>query len=217
MNEEQKLRLELLAACNYDIEAARKCWDFVCGDKDKKQESACDRLTDGIYLINEYEEIVPFDDKEKVGNGLITHIGIVRGDHSVAIATHDVSEYEITLTTGNDDGKGHYIDNCMSAVQDWNGQKNTEHLQAVGLNSSIQLKEGEYIPSLAELCLICLNQGDINEAMRFVGGQEMKDRYWSSTEHNASYEWTLELNLSYPSTLAKKANSASVRTVKKFL
>lgn len=215
MNEEQKLRLELLAACNYDIEAARKCWDFVYGKT--KKESACDRLSDGIYLINDYGEIEPFDDKEKVGNVLITHIGIVRGDHSVAIALHDVSEDEITLTTGKDDGKGHYIDDCLNAAQDWNGQKNTEHLQAVGLNSSIQLKEGEYIPSLAELCLICLNQRDINEAMRFVGGQEMKDRYWSSTEHDAAYEWTIDLNLGYPSTIAKKANSASVRPVKKFL
>ena len=215
MNEEQKLRLELLAACNYDIEAARKCWDFVYGKA--KKESACDRLSDGIYLINDYGEIVPFDGKERVSNGLITHIGIVRGDHSVAIALHDVSEDEITITKGKDDGKGHYIDNYLDAVQDWNGQQNTEHLQAVGLNPSIQLKEGEYIPSLAELCLICLNQGDINEAMRFVGGQEMKDMYWSSTEHTVSYEWALEFSLGYPSTISKKANSASVRTVKKFL
>lgn len=215
MNEEQKLRLELLVACNYDIEAARKCWDFVYGKA--KKESACDRLSDGIYLINDYGEIVPFDGKERVSNGLITHIGIVRGDHSVAIALHDVSKDEITLINGKDDGKGHYIDDCLNAAQDWNGQKNTEHLQAVGLNSSIQLKEGEYIPSLAELCLICLNQGDINNAMRFVGGQELKDRYWSSTEHTSTYEWTIDLNLCYPSTITKNANSGRVRPVKKFL
>lgn len=47
-------------------------------------------------------------------------------------------------------------DGVMDAVQDWQGKQNTEHLQAVGLNPAIQLRDGEYIPTLAELYLICL-------------------------------------------------------------
>lgn len=218
MNEEQKLRLELLAACNYDIEAARKCWDFVCGDKDKKQESACDRLSDGIYLINEYGDIVPFDDKEKVSNGLITHIGIVRGDHSVAIALQDVSENEITLTSKTSDkDHGGYKDNYMDAVQDWDGSENTERLKRIGLNPAIQLKDGEYIPTLAELYLICLNRKTINAAMRFAGGQELACWYWSSTEYSTTTAWYLNLYNGSTDSNTKATLEYRVRTVKKFL
>lgn len=218
MNEEQKLRLDLLGACGYNIEEARKCWDFVRGDTAKKQESACDRLVDGIYLINKYGGITPYDGKEKIGIEPVTHIGIIQGNHSVAIALHDVSEDEIMLTSKKDDGKGHYIDSYMDAVHDWQGKKNTEHLQAVGFNPAIQLKDGEYIPTLAELYLICLNRKVINAAMRFVGGQELAGWYWSSTEYSATNAWYLNLNSGYANNINPKAvGTFRVRPVKKFL
>ena len=218
MNEEQKLRLDLLGACGYNIEEARKCWDFVRGDMAKKQESACDRLADGIYLINKYGEITPYDGKEKIGIEPVTHIGIIQGNHSVAISLYDVSKGEITLITGKDGGKSHYIDSYMDAVQDWQGKKNTEHLQAVGLNPAIQLKDGEYIPTLAELYLICLNRKAINAAMRFVGGQELAGWYWSSTESSATTAWYLSLNDGDADYWTAKASSTGgVRLVKKFL
>lgn len=218
MNEEQKMRLDLLGACGYNIEAARKCLDFVRGDKDKKQESVCDRLVDSVYLINEYGGIAPFDGKEKVGIEPVTHIGIVQGSHSVAISLHDVSEDEITLTekqSKKDYGGCKY--SYMDAVQDWDGKGNTERLKQIGLNPAIWLKDGEYIPTLAELYLICLNQKAINEAMRFVGGQELAGWYWSSTEYSEAKAWFLNLDSGNACSYAKATGKARVRPVKKFL
>ena len=217
MNEEQKLRLDLLIACGYNIEAARKCLEFVRGDKAKKQESACDRLVDGIYLINKYEEIAPFDGKEKIGIEPVTHIGIVQGSNSVAIALHDVSEKKVTLTARESEkDHGGYKDEYIDAIQDWDGKGNTERLKEIGLNSAILLEDDEYIPTLAELYLICLNQKAINAAMRFSGGQELKGPYWSSTESGTTSAWGLYLD-GGACCWTKAEETGRVRPVKKFL
>lgn len=217
MNEEQKLRVEILSACGYNIEAARKCWDFVrSGYEAKKQESACDRLADGIYLINEYEELVPFDGKEKIGMGLVTHIGIVQGNRSLAISLHDVSKNAVSLTTNvSKEYREDYKDEYMYAVEDWDGNFNTERLKQIGL--AIELEDGEYIPALAELYLINLNQDAINAAMRFAGGQELKGWYWSSTEKNATQMWGLYLVNGNACIQDKATSTGRVRPVKKLL
>lgn len=210
--------MTLLKETGYNVETAQKCWDFVRGgDEAKKQEPASDRLADGVYLIDTKGNAVRYDGEDTETTNDTAYIGIVQGSHSVAISLHDVSEDEITLTSKKDDGKGHYIDSYMDAVQDWQGKKNTEHLQAVGLNPAIQLKDGEYIPTLAELYLICLNRKAINAAMRFVGGQELAGWYWSSTEYSATYAWYLGLNDGGANGYPKAAGTNRVRPVSAFL
>ena len=195
INDAMQIRIKLLKETGYNVETAQKCWDFVRGgDEAKKQEPASDRLADGVYLIDTKGNAVRYDGEDTETTNDTAYIGIVQGSHSVAISLHAVSKDEITLTSKKDDGKGHYIDSYMDAVQDWQGKKNTEHLQAVGLNPAIQLKNGEYIPTLAELYLICLNRKAINAAMCYVGGQELAGWYWSSTEYSATLAWNLYLN-----------------------
>ena len=219
INDAMQVRMTLLKETGYNVETAQKCWDFVRGgDEAKKQEPTSDRLADGVYLIDTKGNAVLYDGEDTETTNDTAYIGIVQGSHSVAISLHDVSEDEITLTSKKDDGKGHYIDSYMDAVQDWQGKKNTEHLQAVGLNPAIQLKDGEYIPTLAELYLICLNRKAINAAMRFVGGQELAGWYWSSTEYSASHAWNLGLNdgdACYWGT--KASDTGRVRPVSAFL
>lgn len=218
INDAMRVRMTLLKETGYNVETAQKCWDFVRGgDEAKKQEPASDRLADGVYLIDTKGNAVRYDGEDTETTNDTAYIGIVQGSHSVAISLHDVSEDEITLTSKKDDGKGHYIDSYMDAVQDWQGKKNTEHLQAVGLNPAIQLKDGEYIPTLAELYLICLNRKAINAAMRFVGGQELAGWYWSSTEFSATYAWYLYLNGGYASLNTKATSVGRVRPVSAFL
>lgn len=210
--------MTLLKETGYNVETAQKCWDFVRGGNEaKKQEPASDRLADGVYIIDCKGNAVRYDGETTETVNDTTYIGIVQGSHSVAIALRDVSEDEITLTTGKDDGKGRYIDNYLDAVQDWQGKKNTEHLQAVGLNPAIQLKDGEYIPTLAELYLICLNRKAINAAMRFVGGQELAGWYWSSTEFSATNAWYLYLNDGLANYYTKASATGRVRPVSAFL
>lgn len=218
INDAMQVRITLLKETGYNVETAQKCWDFVRGgDEAKKQEPASDRLADGVYLIDTKGNAVRYDGEDTETTNDTAYIGIVQGSHSVAISLHDVSEDEITLTSKKDDGKGRYIDSYMDAVQDWQGKKNTEHLQAVGLNPAIQLKDGEYIPTLAELYLICLNRKAINAAMRFVGGQELAGWYWSSTEYSATDAWDLYLNGGFADSNAKATNTTRVRPVSAFL
>ena len=219
INDAMQIRMTLLKETGYNVETAQKCWDFVRGgDEAKKQEPTSDRLADGVYLIDTKDNAVRYDGEDTETVNDTAYIGIIQGSHSVAISLRDVSEDEITLTSKKDDGKGHYIDSYMDAVQDWQGKKNTEHLQAVGLNPAIQLKDGEYIPTLAELYLICLNRKAINAAMRFVGGQELAGWYWSSTECSATYAWLLSLNGGYANYWYSKATyTFRVRPVSAFL
>ena len=218
INDAIQVRMTLLKETGYNVEIAQKCWDFVRGgDEAKKQEPASDRLADGVYLIDTKGNAVRYDGETTECVNDTAYIGIVQGSHSVAISLHDVSEDEITLTSKKDDGKGHYIDSYMDAVQDWQGKKNTEHLQAAGLNPAIQLKDGEYIPTLAELYLICLNRKAINAAMRFVGGQELAGWYWSSTECSATYAWYLNLDDGSAYGYTKAAGTLRVRPVSAFL
>ena len=218
MTNEMQARMTLLKETGYNVEAARKCWDFVRGcDEVKTREDRSDKLPDGVYLIDTKGNAVRYDGETTECVNDTAYIGIVQGSHSVAISLHDVSEDEITLTSKKDAGKGHYIDRYMDAVQDWQGKKNTEHLQAVGLNPAIQLKDGEYIPTLAELYLICLNRKAINAAMRFVGGQELAGWYWSSTEYSATSAWYLSLNNGLAGNRTKATYMYRVRLVKQFL
>ena len=218
INNDMQVRMTLLKETGYNVETAQKCWDFVRGDEAKKQEPASDRLADGVYLINTKGNAVRYDGETTESVNDTAYIGIVQGSHSVAIALRDVSEDEITLTA-KESKKDHggYKDNYMDAVQDWDGKGNTERLKQIGLNPAILLKDGEYIPTLAELYLICLNRKAINAAMRFVGGQELKGWYWSSTEYSATYAWYLGLYDGGAYGTTKATYTYRVRPVSAFL
>ena len=219
INDAMQVRMTLLKETGYNVETAQKCWDFVRGsDEAKKQEPASDRLADGVYIIDTKGNAVRYDGETTECVNDTAYIGIVQGSHSVAISLHDVSEDEITLTA-KESKKDHggYKDNYMDAVQDWDGKVNTERLKQIGLNPAIQLKDGEYIPTLAELYLICLNRKAINAAMRFVGGQELAGWYWSSTEYSAADAWSLYLSNGLASNLAKATYALRVRPVSAFL
>ena len=217
INDAMQIRMTLLKETGYNVETAQKCWDFVRGgDEAKKQEPASDRLADGVYLIDTKGNAVRYDGETTECVNDTAYIGIVQGSHSVAISLHDVSEDEITLTAKESEELRHPID-YMDAVQDWDGKGNTERLKQIGLNPAIQLKDGEYIPTLAALYLICLNRKAINAAMRFVGGQELAGWYWSSTEASATTAWGLFLSLGNAYGGTKAVGTRRVRPVSAFL
>ena len=214
INDAMQVRITLLKETGYNVEAAQKCWDFVRGDEAKKQEPATEQLRDGVYIIQENGFAVRFIGDKTVA-GKAAYIGIVQGSHSVAIALQDVSEDEITLTSKKDDGKGRYIDSYMDAVQDWGGKGNTERLKQIGLNPAIQLKDGEYIPTLGQMYFILCHLKAVNEALAAVGGQplEVDAWYWTSTETSATYAWGLYLLDGNAGYFTKAANLLRVRAV----
>ena len=218
INNDMQVRMTLLKETGYNVETAQKCWDFVRGDETKNHEPSSERLEDGVYLIETKGNAVRYDGENTESVNDTAYIGIVQGSHSVAISLHDVSGDEITLIAKESKKYyGGYKDNYMDAVQDWDGKGNTERLKQIGLNPAIQLKDGEYIPTLAELYLICLNRKAINAAMRFVGGQELAGWYWSSTEYSATHAWYLDLCSGIAFNLTKATRTGRVRPVSAFL
>ena len=209
LSDAARARMYLLAKNGYDVDKAKRCWNFV---NDSKEAPASNRLGDGIYLIGSDGAAVLFEGKLTEAPQNTEYIGIVQGDRSVAVALTDIAGGDDVTLTDSDDKTGdsqYYIGNYEEAVQDYDGETNTQHLRKIGLNPQIKLKDGEYIPSLGELCIICLNQYAINEALKFVGGQPLaKDWYWSSTEYSAANAWYLGLgNGGAASTLRRRTRA----------
>lgn len=220
LTDKQSLRYDLLKANNYDVENSKACYDFVAGNETMDAPVQTDKkLADGIYIIDVKGNAVPFIGENTETLHDTAYIGIVCGNHSVAVALRDMAGGEdITLTKEKDKDDGQHIKKYVDAVQDWNGKENTEHLKAVGLNDKIKLKDGEYIPTLAELYLICLHRKQVNEALQFVGAQPIGDLwYWTSTECSATLAWYLYLNLGYAYYNTKATNKHRVRAVSAFL
>ena len=218
LSDAYRVRMYLLAKNGYDVDKAKRCWNFV---NDSKEEPASNRLGDGIYLIGRDSTAVLFEGKLTEAPQSTEYIGIVQGDCSVAVALTDMAGGDDVTLTDSDDKTGdshYYIGNYEEAVQDYDGEINTQHLRKIGLNPQIKLKDGEYIPSLGELYIICLNQYAINEALKFVGGQPLaKDWYWSSTECSATYAWHLGLNYGFAGNGTKATGKNRVRAVSAFL
>ena len=218
LSDAARARMDLLAKNGYDVDKAKRRWNSV---NDSKEEPASNRLGDGIYLIGSDGAAVLFEGKLTEAPQSTEYIGIVQGDHSVAVALTDMAGGNDVTLTDSDDKTGdsqYYIEDYEEAVQDYDGETNTQHLRKIGLNPQIKLKDGEYIPSLGELYIICLNQYAINEALKFVGGQPLaKDWYWSSTEYSATNAWHLRLNYGGAYGYTKAASQGRVRAVSAFL
>ena len=222
INESMKLRFMLLRENGYEVERAQKCLDFIHGGAEEAPaQSKAGELADGIYLIDTKGNAVRFvGDKTETINDT-AYVGIVMGSHSVAVSLIEQAQMDdITLTKkdANKCAESIYHTKYIDAVADWNGKRNTENLKKQGLNSQIELRPGEYIPSLAELYLICLNRKKLNEALEFVGGQLLGDLwYWSSTEYSATGAWNLGLGGGYAGIGTKATDKRRVRAVSAFL
>ena len=152
--------------------------------------------SDGVYYLYEDGTSELFDyNKANSPTKPVKRIGVVMGNHSLAINLNDYPEQPLTnqKDPGNYTG---YIKEYDDAVADWDGKKNTEHIRAIG--TGIELKDDEWIPSVAELYLIYLNKRAINAAIALSNGEPLHDGwYWTSTEYSATYAWGLSLNVGY--------------------
>lgn len=178
-------------------------------------------LADGVYIVTRKGFAIKYTgkglallDDEAIG------IGIKQGDRGLIVSLRDAANGEdVALTTCEDTTNYYngYIDSCIDAVADWNGEANTAHLKEIGLNPAIELKEGEHIPSVTEMYLIHTNRKAINAALRFVDGEEIKGlRYLTSTEYSATHAWCLRLSNGDLSSNTKARGKGRVRPVSAF-
>lgn len=155
-------------------------------------------IADGIYYIYEDQSIEQFTSQNP--RATVKYIGVKCGDHSVAVTLHDV-------TGGDEDGEHQLLpdtDQCpkdsphyswdretdtyrFNAHEDFDGKGNTERLRSYGCQ--IPLNDGEWIPSVGELTIICMNLTKVNEALEKAGGDKLQKWAWASTEHSSSHAW----------------------------
>lgn len=221
LNEIQKIKMALLVMNHADVENAQKAYDFVMADSDSKEpanHAMPSEMADGIYLIMKTGKPVLFvpgcNKKDCVA------VGIKLGSKSIAVALKDAADGENIALTDREDKTTYngYVDNCTDAVADWNGKTNTKHLEEIGLNESIKLEAGQYIPAVGEMYLIYLHKKALNEALESVGGEPIADDwYWTSTETGATYAWFLYLYDGYMSNGTKAAGAPHVRPVSAFI
>ena len=189
MDELQNLRYALIRATN-DVVKAREFYDFIIGESKIPVINVNCQYEDGVYLCYEDGYKKPFPCNEvTMGHGQIDHIGIKVGDHMVGIRLNSQGEHELPYDSDIEKDDFDYKRQELHALDDFNGKANTEHLKRHG-EFDFDLADDEWIPSLGELAIIFKNKKKINEALAYVGGDELVDNWhWSSTENNATYAW----------------------------
>ena len=216
LSQEQKLKLALY---NDFGEEAQSLFNWLNANNPSDSQPIAGvtetLFSDGVYYIYEDGSTELFDfTKQNKPQKTVKRIGVRMGERSIAVNLEDLPEQ--SLTNKKDDGNySGYIGEYDDAVADWNGKSNTEHIKQVG--TGIELKDDEWIPSVAELYLIYLNKRSINATIELSGGSRIKDGwYWSSTEYSATYAWYLYL---YDGSLGwdtKVSSSYYVRAVAAF-
>lgn len=178
--------------------------------------SEVSKLSDGIYLIDCHGGVTPFvgDETETIHD--TAYIGVVGGGHALKVALNEfrspLQESDFDRDTIRDYGR--YLPYEIDALCDWDGEQNTEHILLQNPALKERLKDGEFIPSLAQLAfLIWHNRNAINEALEFVGGTPLSDSYcWCSTEGSATGAWYVNGSGGYVLS-GSKYNSFVVRAV----
>ena len=200
MTENQKMRLELYREFRED---AQKALDFIMAGDNKREvsnhapvASGKAEVEIGLYLIYEngykkYTGEVSESDAEGV-----KYIGIVHDGHSFAVALKDLGEYALVQDTDKCPSEHPlYRRRECDALLDWDCVERTKHIQEIG--TDIPLADGEYIPSLPMLVLMChyADKG-LNDLLKSVGGEpfDMEEYCWSVTEYNSTYAWGLHFN-----------------------
>ena len=197
---------------------------YVPGPETVRPTIQTDVHPDGIYLVFGgqspviYEKYVPGTVTEEMKERC-TGVAVKLGCKSICVSLYNMADgEEITLTAGKDttywDG---YKDNTLDAGADWDGEGNTRHLKAVGINPEITLLDGQFIPSVAQWRFICLFRKELNQALAELGGDELSGWYWTSTEYSATNAWTLTLSYGYMLTYPKASYRFRVRAVSAFI
>lgn len=192
LTEVQKMRLTIIEKLGFDVEKAKKVYNFVVGEKstNESHETTNKPVPDGVYYVLDGGGLAYLNRMEYVKDD-ITGVAVKMGEKIATIALHDAAEgEEIPLVTNPPcTTESFYHPDFFDAITDWNGEANTKDYGEF-LNPAIHLKEGEYIPSLAQLHLILLNIKEVNKALEAVGGTPMKNNwYWSSTEGSGYSSW----------------------------
>lgn len=212
LTELQKLKASIVANLNFDVDKAKKVFNFIIGNESTSAPETQQFWSDGIYYVLEGGHLTVTDDPKSIA-GQVIGVAVKMGNRIATVALHDAADgEEIALTTDTPCGSAKFFHpDFFDAITDWDGEANTKDYGDL-LNPEIGLKEGQYIPSLAQLHLILLNIKEVNKALEDVGGSPMrKEWYWSSTENSALYSWFVNFSNGYSNYGTDKYGALVVR------
>lgn len=158
-------------------------------------------IENGVYIVYLDGEAVSYvSDMEIEKPNLVKGIGVAHDGHAFVVSLKDAGYCPLVNSddVGGKDYQPIYYKREVDALQDWDCEGNTEKILARG--TEIKLKDGEYIPTLAQLALIGFYIKAINEALKTVGGEPLvtdpddDQDYWSSTESSAASAWNLSID-----------------------
>lgn len=179
---------------------AQKCFDFINANYPFKFHCLGSKVKNKVVKFNPNGVYILYDDghNEKFDgcntqNG-VRAIGISHDGHCFGIALKDAGEYQLVRDfTKCPSESSTYIDSECMALMDWDYKLKPKLIKDVG--TDIPLKKDEYIPTLPMLVLMGAYKYEINKALKYVGGEAIKeDRYWSSTEYSALYAWRVGMD-----------------------
>jgi len=104
MEELQKLRKSLYFQCGKDIEKAARAYEFIVNYRDLEHKAQGVRDTfgscpkDGIYFIYDDGSYCLYGEHNVTSNREVKYIGILQGKKSLAVALHNASKKETSLT-----------------------------------------------------------------------------------------------------------------------
>lgn len=190
-NVNKVIKYAILKGVGFDLQKAKECYDFINEEPAKEA-----KRRDGIYLIYHNGKVEPYS--QGCSNENVRYIGVVHEGHSFALSLNDITDVAL-LPDGKKAGKRKRFDRECDAIYDFDSAKNTEALSEDNPALRDVLNEGEAIPALGVLNIIAHLRDEINEALAYIGGQELKDTwYWSSTESSQHSAWIV--NFSYGGT-----------------
>lgn len=204
LTEIQKLRMAIVANLDFDVEKAKKVYNFVTGDGQTPASFQQRSWSDGVYYVVEGGCLAGIEDPDSIAEKVIG-VAVKMGDKIATVALHNAAGgEEVSLTNGDACGTSEFFhQDFYDAITDWDGEGNTKDY-GNALNPEIALEEGQYIPSLAQLHLILLNIKEVNTALEAVGGSPMrKEWYWSSTEYSANGSWYVHFGSGYSGSTGK--------------
>lgn len=188
----KELRYALLQATRYDVEQAKHCYDFVQGKLEPFGETEPESRQEGIYLIYDDGRVELFTGTN--GQNGVKYVGVVFRGISFAVSLTETDA--ALLPEGSEPTKreNNYKNEC-EGIYDFNSVGNTVRLLQDNPKLAELLEDGEAIPALGVLEIMCYLRESINKALDYVGGHLLTDTwYWSSTEYSENGAWLVNFS-----------------------
>ena len=188
-NVNKVIKYAILKGVGFDLQKAKEYYDFINEEPVTKDEAT---RCDGIYLIYHNGKVEPY--AQGCSNENVRYIGVVHEGRSFALALNDMTDV-VLLPDGEKAGERRRLSRECDAIYDFDSVKNTEALCEDNPKLRDVLNDGEAIPALGALNIIAHLRDEINEALAYIGGQELKDTwYWSSTEYSQYSAWIVNFS-----------------------